>query len=323
MAYSSNDSPDHQIPWLPNERFEMALDARLGMTTSPTPGENVLTITTQRVIKLGSDTGKRTTSMVPLDRVTAVEIIDAARPSERLTQGLIAFAIGLILGLISHVLFAEPLITLILGGLPILISIYILMGYAFPDAEGELILHVGAYALRQPLLAPEARRDAYLAAHRIYDLVAEIQAGSVPENAHPSPRMSQVDEASGIGKGPAPTPARWRPATPGPQQESHASHVWGLGSAGSASHVGTPSGMTQEVTGRPRISDNGSDESIAAEEQRRDELAPPGERLLEQGEDADNNRTREGESGRGTATRDTYPLRSDQEGEREQPRGQE
>ncbi len=287
MAYSPNDSPDHQIPWLPNERFEMALDARLGMATSPTPGENVLTITTERVIKLGSETGKRTTSMVPLDRVTAVEIIDAARPSDRLWWGLGAFFAGVILGWICHVLFHQPLITLIFGGLPILTSVYILMGYAFPDAEGELVLHVGGYALRQPLLTTEARRDAYLAAHRIYDLMAQVQVTASGPAAHAQPTLEP-------GNPPTSEASRWRPPTTKPQWEPRAPRAWEPSSSGQESHTSVIPEMTEGATRSPRVLDNGSDESIAAEDQRREELSPPEERLLEQGEDAKNNRTLDG-----------------------------
>ncbi|MEX2598898.1 MAG: hypothetical protein WD533_04495 [Dehalococcoidia bacterium] len=214
----SDETSDQQLPWLPGERFELALDARLGMSTSPMAGDNVLTVTTRRAIKLGSEPGKRTTSMLPLDRVAAVEVIDAERPTERLTQGLVVLGIGIIAGIVSWVFLEQQLITLLAGGLPVLVAIYMLAGYAFPDTEGELILHTGSYTLRQPLQTPESRRDAYLAAHRIYDLVAapglfeETAAAPAEETAETPAAASWPNyQPAPPREEPAPRLAAWPP----------------------------------------------------------------------------------------------------------------
>ena len=181
------------MPWLAGERFDLALDARRGVVTSSTAGENVLTVTTHRAILINSESGKRTTGLLALSKLTGIEVIDVYRASERLPQGLLLLAVGAILGWVSWVVIGVALVSLLVGGVPVLVSIYILTGFALPDQEGAIVLHAGNYAMRLPLRTPDARRDAYLVAHRLYELAS---VGAVPE---PSAVEAEEPEAAGAG----------------------------------------------------------------------------------------------------------------------------
>ena len=183
MSRLPDDGPYGQVPWLPDERFDMALDAHRGVVTSPTEGENVLTITTHRAILLTQEAGKRTTGLLPLGKLTGVEVIDVSRAVERLPKGLLLLALGAVLGWLSWVVVDVLFVSLVVGGLPVLASIYMLTGYAFPDQEGALVLHTGGYVLRQPLRSADARRDAYLIAHRLSELMEAGGASTAREGA--------------------------------------------------------------------------------------------------------------------------------------------
>ena len=229
MSRLPDDGPYGQVPWLPDERFDMALDAHRGVVTSPTEGENVLTITTHRAILLTQAAGKRTTGLLPLAKLTGVEVIDVSRAGERLPKGLLLFALGALLGWLSWVVVGVLVVSLVVGGLPILASVYMLTGYAFPDQEGALVLHTAGYVLSQPLRSADARRDAYLVAHRLYELMEAGGASTVPEGApqvveDPPPLWTQAaDTPTGAvqaeGAGELETPGEQSPSlTPSSQQ---------------------------------------------------------------------------------------------------------
>ena len=185
MSFTADNSAEQQIPWLPAERFEIALDAEIGASSAPPPtaGRDVLVVTNHRAIKTGESAGTRTTSLLPLAGMTGIEVVDISRSPERLTQGLIALAVGIALGAASWIVAEVPLISLIIGGLPLLAAVYLLAGYAFPDAEGELVLHSGGQSVRLPLRTQDSRRDAYLVAHRLYELLAASHVGPVEQPA--------------------------------------------------------------------------------------------------------------------------------------------
>lgn len=201
---------ERQVPWLPNERFELALDPKQGALTRPTGTADVLTITSLRAIRMGGRTGRRTTSVMTLSSITGVEVVDFERPAERLTQGLAVLGIGLIIAWITWMVFATALITLLLGGVPVLVGVYLLAGYAFPDDDGELVLHAPGQSIRQPLLTPDARGDAYLVAHRVFELAAAGPDAAPSADAAPT---ATPDEP------PAPVPEVPR-LTPQPAPES-------------------------------------------------------------------------------------------------------
>ncbi len=175
---------------LPGERFDLALDAQRGVVTSSEVGENVLTVTTHRAILLSSETGKRTTALLALSKLTGIEVVDVYRATERLPQGLLLLAVGALLAWLSWIILDVVLISLLLGGLPVLAAIYLLTGYALPDQDGALVLHAGNFSLRHVLRSADARRDAYLVANRLSELATT--AGSGPEAEAPAPEAEQA-----------------------------------------------------------------------------------------------------------------------------------
>jgi hypothetical protein len=198
LSRFAQESPERQIPWLAGERFELALDSQEGAINSSTVGKDTLTITTRRAIQLGRQGGVRTTAVVPLDRLTAVEVSDVERDSGRLTNGLIFLSIGAVVGWISWTVLAVTFVSLVLGGPFILLSVFLIAGYVFPDADGALLLHAGGYTLRQPLRSADSRRDAYLVAHRVYELMAEASRVAAPpaRSDEPQERPAEPNTAS-------------------------------------------------------------------------------------------------------------------------------
>ncbi|MCH7607022.1 MAG: hypothetical protein IIC94_00415 [Chloroflexi bacterium] len=189
-----DDGPHDQVPLLPGERFEVALDAQLGVVGSSATGENILTVTTHRAILLSSEPGKRTTALLPLSKLTGIEVVDVYRATERLPQGLLLLGAGVLFGWLSWTLVSVVLISLLVGGLPVLAAIYILTGWALPDQDGALVLHAGDYSLRHVLRSADARRDAHLVAQRLYELASA--AGSEPAAVVPSEAASpQAEQA--------------------------------------------------------------------------------------------------------------------------------
>ena len=181
------DTLDPEFPWLPGERFELALDSRQGMVSPTVPGASVLTVTSHRAILLGRQQSRRTTSMIPLERLSGVEIVDVNRPQAKLTQGLLFLGIGLMVGLAAQVILEEVLFVLIMGGLPAIVGIYMLAAYAFPDDEDVLLLHAASYTLRMPLATADAQRDAYLVAHRLFELIGGQGETQPIETVSPDP----------------------------------------------------------------------------------------------------------------------------------------
>ncbi len=201
-----DDSPERQIPWLPGERIELALDSRTGAVTSPAIGGDVLTVTTHRAIRLGAAGGARITEIVPLDRIVHIEVDDVSRDSGRLVNGLIALFVGVVFGWVAQALLAVTLISLLVGGVPILVAVFMISGYLFPDEEGALVLYTAGSVLRHPLLSAESRRDAYLVAHRVYELM------SGPATAAEPSVQPDVDLGAHLGtNGASPTPGVGEP----------------------------------------------------------------------------------------------------------------
>ena len=180
-----------QVPWLPDERFELGFDSRQGLVTHPDGRGQRLTVTSHRAIQLGQGQGKRTTSLVALDQLSGVEIVDVWRPTGRLAQSLLLLSVGILLGLLVWTVLGPWLLVLVASGLPTLVGIYLLAGYLFPDEHGELVLHAHGYAVRVPLLEERAKRDAYHVAHRVFELMAARQ------RATPTSSPRQVPDPSG------------------------------------------------------------------------------------------------------------------------------
>ncbi len=221
---------ERPLPWLPDEQFELALDAQRGALAQPGDGGELLTLTTHRAIRLGRQAGKRTTAALLLDRLTAVEITDVGRSARRMAQGLLVLGASLVLGAVIWVVLDVFLFALLVAGVPGLIGIYILAGYAFPDDRGELALHAGAYALRLPLLSEAARRGSYLLAQRVFELMAlaspRVERGGAPEPFEAGSDGSDVEAVAqanrepeaGQAAGPSTPPVPDGPTLPVPDE---------------------------------------------------------------------------------------------------------
>ena len=229
MNRSADGPPHDQVPLLPGERFEVALDAQLGVVGASAAGENSLTVTTHRAILLSSEPGKRTTALLPLSKLTGVEVLDVYRATERLPQGLLLLAAGVLLGWLSWTIVGVVLISLLLGGLPVLAAIYILTGYVLPDQEGARVVHAGGYSLRHVLRSADARRDAYLVAQRLYELAAVARSEPTAEPAAPKAPAPEAEH-----------PPLWRSSEAAPRIDSMPSVRFDVPSAGPRAPSGKP-----------------------------------------------------------------------------------
>ena len=169
---SSDSSTDAvpRVPLLPGESIEMVFDARNGLVSESDPRGEALVVTSERVVQDGVAEGARVVSMFPLQDLSAVEVSDSGRSFERLAQGITLVAAGLVLGGLSWFILEIQVLSVILGGLPILAGIYMLTGWAFPDTEGALHLYAPGHAIALPLRSPAAREGVYAAMRRIYEL---------------------------------------------------------------------------------------------------------------------------------------------------------
>jgi len=195
LSRFAQESAEHQIPRLQGERFEIALDSNVGAVHSPAKGDNTLTVTTHRIIRLGHAGGAWDTEIVPLNRINEVEVFDVSRDLGKLKNGLLSIVGGGLLAWIIWQVFEVMPFVILGGGVPTLFGVFLLSGYLFPDEDGALLLHISGHALRQSLRTAEARRDAYLVAHRIYELIENAVPGA-PAPATPYPtETAAVDTA--------------------------------------------------------------------------------------------------------------------------------
>ena len=111
---------------------------RNGLVSKSDPRGESVVVTSERVVRDGVSEGARVVSMFPLQDLAAVEVSDSGRSFERLAQGITLAAVGLVLGGLSWFILEIQVLSVILGGLPILAGIYILTGWAFPDTEGGI-----------------------------------------------------------------------------------------------------------------------------------------------------------------------------------------
>ena len=271
MNRSVDDGPHDEVPLLPGERFDLALDAQLGVVGATAVGENILTVTTRRAILLTNEPGKRTTALLPLSKLTGVEVVDVHRATERLPQGLLLLAAGVLIGWLSWIVVGVVLMSLLVGGLPVLAAIYILTGYALPDQDGALVLHAGDYSLRQVLRSADARRDAHLVAQRLYELasVAESAPAPVVPSAAASPEAEQAPLWPSVEPitpfGPMPEPSN-EPASAPPDEPAMAPP------AATTDAGGIEAGPTPEAGSALEEAPPAADEQAAPE---RGTAAPP------------------------------------------------
>ncbi len=204
MGSLSADGAHAQLPWLPDERFELGFDSQHGGISHSSGSQHSLTVTSHRAIQSSRGSGRKSTSLLPLDRVSSVEVVDVTRPATRLAQGVLFLGVGGLLGLVAWAVLEAFLFVLVAGGLPSLVGVYLLAGYLFPDDQGELVLHAPGYAMRVPLRSADARRDAYLVAHRLFELMVGRSASQVQDDA---PQRASQGDADTTGPEPEVTPA--------------------------------------------------------------------------------------------------------------------
>jgi len=175
VDFSANAAP--QVPLMQGETIEVVFDAQGGLVAEPAPRTDALVVTNERVVRDGVADGARVVSMFPLRELAAMEVADNGRSFEKLGQGIVLVAAGLILGGLSWFILEIQVLSVILGGLPILAGIYTLTGWAFPDNAGSLQLYAPGHAIALPLQSAAARESVYTAMQRIY----ELRWGSQPE----------------------------------------------------------------------------------------------------------------------------------------------
>ena len=144
--------------WLSEERAEVVLDAKAGALASPRAQSDSLIVTNHRAVKVGVSQGSRTVTLLPLANISSVEIFDVARSLERLIQGVGLLLVGVMIGGATWLALNFPLLSVVAGGVPILISVYVLAGWAFPDDEGELRLYSSGHVMTQRLGTAAARQ---------------------------------------------------------------------------------------------------------------------------------------------------------------------
>ncbi|MXY59404.1 MAG: hypothetical protein F4Y96_02690 [Chloroflexi bacterium] len=172
---SANAAP--QVPLMQGETVEVVFDAQGGLVAEPAPRTDALVVTNERVVRDGVADGARVVSMFPLRELAAMEVADNGRSFEKLGQGIVLVAAGLILGGLSWFILEIQVLSVILGGLPILVGIYMLTGWAFPDNAGSLQLYAPGHAIALPLQSAAARESVYTAMQRIYDGAASLSHG--------------------------------------------------------------------------------------------------------------------------------------------------
>ncbi len=197
-----------RVPWLDGEQFDAAIDAAAGAVDEPPAGGDALTLTNVRILKTSSSAGQRSVTLIPLSSVDAVEIVEVSRPNNRLGQGLAFLAVGAVFGYIAWYLVGIPFVSLLAGGIPTLIGVYALAGWAFPDSEGALRIYARSHTITQPLRSGNAKRDAFLIAQRLSELL------HAPAEAPPPPADDDDARPEPAPPDDAPPPARPRPHFP-------------------------------------------------------------------------------------------------------------
>lgn len=194
MENSLAQGSEAQLSFLPSERFELGFDSLLGRIGDPPDSSQSLTLTSHRVILSNRASGRKSTTLIPLGRLSGIEVVDAARSKIHLGQAMLLLGIGTLLGAGTWFILEEFLLVLIVCSIPLLTGIYLLTGYLFPDHQGELLLHAPGCAARVQFRSPRARNDAYAVAQRLFELIEERspnQDAPKPEGVDPFESVSR------------------------------------------------------------------------------------------------------------------------------------
>ena len=259
MDESSSDAiAVPQIPLRAGESVRIVFDSRDGLIPASAPRGEAVVLTDQRVLRDGfADTG-RVVTVFPLDELSAVEVASAGRSFERLGQGLMLLAAGLVLGGLSWIILEVLVLSVLLGGLPILGGVYSLTGWAFPDTDGALRLYARGHAIALPLRGNAAQATAHNAMQGIYELrwgsaapssesaAAPARESAIAPREAPStgrslpPRRRSISRRSATTRAPAPLTSRstgwsrkWTKSRPPPPARSNRARASGICSVAS------------------------------------------------------------------------------------------
>lgn len=214
----SKSGATDSIQLLPDEVLELTLDSRNGIMPTPTLSWGALILTSHRIIRHASDNAKNVSTILPLAKVTGVEIVDSKEPVSRLLQGLGAFAVGILLALLSWNILNVGLISLLVGGIPLIVSVYILAGYFFPEYESELVVSTAGSAVKHPLVTARAKADSLTAIDQLWKLIYGVRVGAVPTNSRgrvaTNSRGAKNTSSSSSSSARIPSRARSRPNKP-------------------------------------------------------------------------------------------------------------
>jgi hypothetical protein len=184
---SPNLTATDSIQLLPEEELALTLDPRNGLLPNPAVNWGTLIATTHRIIKIASNDHSRVSTILPLRLITGIEVVDATRPISRLIQGFGIFALGTVLAIASWNILNVGLISLLMGGIPLIISIYILAGYFFPEQESGIIVSTAGSTIRLPLLTARARSDSLEAVNQLWRLIQHGQQTKIPNGPRRGP----------------------------------------------------------------------------------------------------------------------------------------
>ena len=156
---------------LHKENFQLGFDPRNGIVAPVKELANSIVVTPFGVsVSLKTD-GAHTSATIPLNSISGIEIREPIRSRRRFYQGISLLLGGLALGFTAWVLLELFLLVLITGGIPIVASIYILTGFAFPDSQDELILHSLGGTFRLPLETDRAKLDSHEFSRHLGELI--------------------------------------------------------------------------------------------------------------------------------------------------------
>jgi hypothetical protein len=162
MNPSNSETFNHPL-LLETEEFRFGIDSIKGTIDYPDEaGIDSILLTNLRVLKLGRTSESVTSTAVPIQQITSIDVVKVTKSNAKLLQSFALMLVGVSLSALSWLLLDVMAITIILGGLPTLAGIYLFSGWAIPDAKNELILYSNQQAISQSLQTKESE----LAAHQ-------------------------------------------------------------------------------------------------------------------------------------------------------------
>ena len=201
---------------LPGEEFELALDADGGVSFHPPEEDEVLLLTTVRVIHIGRQEGRRVVTEVPLSRLDGAEVRQVERSPQRLYTSTFILAIGLILAIGIWVLLDVPLLALIVGGIIAIVGLWMLLGYLLDEEEGHLCFFAGTRTVRLPLSSHDSAQGAYQLIQRFFELTQQGPP-ALAKDERPAVALAEGGAWEHLSAGVPSTPLDPVPDAPSPE----------------------------------------------------------------------------------------------------------